>query len=87
LAVSKDGDLYIILPDSTTRTMRILKGSKHGSYADYEEVWSGHGYTGEPLVDKSRLERGDGILSVFVLADAEETPEDRRNVVVLDFGI
>ena len=85
MALSKDGDLYIILPNSTNATMRILKARKEHNYAEYKEVWFGHGYTGEPLVDKSRLERGDGILSVFALADANKARAGSKDVVVLDF--
>jgi len=65
--------------------MQILKATRDGSYADYKEVWLGHGYTGEPLVDESRLEQGDGILSVFALADANKARAGSKDVVVLDF--
>lgn len=87
LAVSKDGDLYIILPDTSTSGIRIFKASRQSRYRAYEEVWADHGrFSGEPLVDIPRLEH-DNILSLFLLVD-EVTPNFYgRDVVVLDFGL
>jgi hypothetical protein len=88
--VSKTGDLYIVLPDFATSEMRIVKASKASGYASYDEVWAGHGLTGEPLVDSARLEH-DNVLSVLVLAEekagAVGSGEGERNVVVLDFQL
>jgi hypothetical protein len=85
LAVSKAGDLFILLPDFGASEMRILKASKESGYASYDEVWRGGRLTGEPLVDSARLEQ-DMVLSVMVLAEEEATP-GKRNVVVLDFQL
>ncbi|KAK0624553.1 hypothetical protein B0T17DRAFT_492645 [Bombardia bombarda] len=85
LVVSRDGHLYIILPDSVSATMRILKASKDTEYAAYEEVWVGSGLTGEPLVDSARVEY-DNVLSLFALADGNDGP-NKKNVVVVDFQL
>lgn len=85
LAVSKAGDLYLILPDSTEPAIRILKTTKADCYSTYEEVWAGRGYTGEPLVDSARLET-EGTLSLFIRAEAVGE-SGRLNVAVLDFEL
>lgn len=85
LAVTRDGDLLILLPGTTTPTMSILKATKAGGYASYEEVWVGNGLSGEPLVDGPRLEQED-ILSVFVMRDVDNS-EGQRVVAILDFQL
>ncbi|KAK3364681.1 hypothetical protein B0T25DRAFT_70976 [Lasiosphaeria hispida] len=85
LAISRDGDLFIILPDSTTTTIKIVKAAKSSGYATYEEVWTGHGFTGEPLIDSARLEH-DNVLSVFIRGDVKGSA-GKKNVVVLDFQL
>jgi len=85
LAVSRDGDLYIILPDASTSTMWIMKASRQSGYSSYERVWTGHGLSGEPLVDTTRLEY-DNALSVFLRKDVKGQP-DKKDVVVLDFTL
>lgn len=86
--MSKTGDLYIVLPDFAASEMRLLKASKMSGYTSYDEVWTGHGLTGEPLVDSARLEH-DNVLSVLVLREEKAAgPSERlRNVVVLDFQL
>ncbi|KAK4187923.1 hypothetical protein QBC35DRAFT_550888 [Podospora australis] len=82
----KTGDLFIILPNSDTKGMHILRATAKNEYQDYEEVWSGKGFMGEPLVDSAQLEEGgDNVLSLMVLADAGG--EGKRDVVVLDFPL
>jgi hypothetical protein len=85
LAVSKTGDLLIVLPDFATSTLRILKASKATGYTSYDEVWAGDGLTGEPLVDSARLEH-DNVLSVVVLSEDKANARGRK-VVVLDFQL
>ncbi|AEO69808.1 uncharacterized protein THITE_2120556 [Thermothielavioides terrestris NRRL 8126] len=85
LAISKTGDLYVILPDFAASRLQILKASKAGGYSSYDEVWTGQGLTGEPLVDSARLEH-DNVLSVLVLAEEKAAPGERK-VVVLDFQL
>lgn len=77
--------MYVILPDSTTSMLRILKATKAEGYSTYDEAWVGKGLVGEPLVDSARLQH-DNILSLFVLRVDEGDP-DRRNVVVMDFRL
>lgn len=85
LAVTRDGDLLVILPGTTTPTMTILKAAKASGYTDYKEVWVGSGLTGEPLLDGPRLEK-DNILSVFVRRDVENS-QGERMVAVLDWQL
>ncbi|KAK1752770.1 hypothetical protein QBC47DRAFT_328152 [Echria macrotheca] len=85
LAVSRGGDLYLILPDSLTPTIRILKATRTDGYSSYQQVWEGGGYSGEPLVDSARL-RSEDILSIFVRRDVHGETE-RKEVVVLDFAL
>ncbi|KUI55823.1 hypothetical protein VP1G_03203 [Cytospora mali] len=86
LAITRDGDLLVILPSTTTPTMMILKVPKARGYADYEEVWIGKGLSGEPLVDGPRLVK-ENILSVFVRRDVEDSKEGKGAVAVLDFQL
>ncbi|KAK3335154.1 hypothetical protein B0T19DRAFT_1658 [Cercophora scortea] len=83
LATTNDGALYIILPDSISATMQILRATPADEYATYEQVWEGHGLTGEPLVDSARLEQ-ENVLSLFACAAVED---GKRNVVVMDFRV
>ncbi|KAK1547857.1 hypothetical protein CPAR01_01824 [Colletotrichum paranaense] len=85
LAISKTGDLFLILPDPTNSSLRILKSSKAKDYAESVEVWRGVGFMGEPLVDSKRLEEED-VLSIFAIAVSATSSKDRQ-VVVLDFQI
>lgn len=78
LAVAKNGDLLIMLPQTTTTALRILRATRASAYDGYEEVWVGTGLTGEPLVDGRRLDT-DNVLSLFVRKE--------RDVAVLDFQI
>lgn len=65
--------------------MRILKASKAEGYVEYKELWTGHGISGEPLVDSSRLDT-DGVLSLFVKSDVDGT-DGQRDIVVMDFEL
>jgi hypothetical protein len=85
LAVSRDGDLYIILPDASVSTMRLIRASRQTNYSSYETVWTGNGLSGEPLVDIPRLEH-DGVLSLFARKDATSRANE-KDVVVLDFHL
>ncbi|KAJ4397651.1 hypothetical protein N0V93_001884 [Gnomoniopsis smithogilvyi] len=89
LAISKESDLYIILPETTDPTtdsaMRILKATKATSYTDYEEVWVGKGLTGEPLIDGPRLEQ-ENVLSVLIRRAVDGKCRE-RSTAVLDFQL
>lgn len=83
LAVSKEGDLYLILPDNTAPTLTILKASKAIGYSEYELVWRQEGFPStEPLVDTTRLDY-DNVLSVFTRSGSAANVD----VVVLDFEL
>ncbi|KAI1384247.1 uncharacterized protein F4822DRAFT_64563 [Hypoxylon trugodes] len=89
LAVSKDDDLYLILPDPSSPTLTILKASKETNYSQYELVWQRDGFPPtEPLVDTTRLDY-DNVLSVFTRASngADLDLSVRVDVVVLDFKL
>ncbi len=86
LAVSKTGDLYIILPDFAASELRILRATKASGYSGYDEVWTGRNLTGEPLVDSARLEH-DHVLSVLVLRSEEKASAAERKLAVLDFQL
>jgi hypothetical protein len=62
-----------------------LKAAKPRGYAEYEDVWVGNGYSGEPLIDVPRLEK-ENVLSVLIGQDVEGSG-DKRNVSVLDFTL
>ncbi|KAH8766622.1 hypothetical protein F5883DRAFT_555290 [Diaporthe sp. PMI_573] len=85
LAVTKNGDLLLILPHTSTPVIRILKAAKPRGYSEYEDVWVGNGYSGEPLIDGPRLEK-ENVLSVLIGQDVEGSG-DKRNVSVLDFTL
>ena len=85
LAVSKTGDLYMVLPDFAASELRILKATKASGYSSYDEVWTGRNLTGEPLVDSARLEH-DHVLSVLVLR-SEKASAAERKLAVLDFQL
>lgn len=65
--------------------MRILKASKAEGYAKYEELWTGHGISGEPLIDSVRLDT-DGVLSLFVKSDVDGT-DGKRDIIVMNFDL
>ncbi|KAK6815782.1 hypothetical protein PG987_016548 [Apiospora arundinis] len=78
LAVSRDGDLYFILP-GVDNGLSIWKAAKWDAYRNYALVWSnGNNSYGEeeafpltePLVDTYRLDH-DNVLSVFTRRYAE----------------
>lgn len=83
LAVSQSGDLLIILPDSNTPGLTILRALKTHGYAKYQRIWQGGGLSGEPLADIRRLNNGDGVLSVFT----RRFRDYEKEVVVLDFEL
>ena len=89
VAVSRDDDLYFVLPpDATAPALTILKASKSDGYSTYELVWRKDGFPPtEPLVDTARLDY-DNVLSVYTRATAAaERSEGKNDVVVLDFQL
>ncbi|RWA09121.1 hypothetical protein EKO27_g5989 [Xylaria grammica] len=85
LAVSRDGDLYFVLPHHADPVLTILRASKASRYAEYELVWRGSGFPPtEPLVDKARLGY-DNVLSVFTRV--LNSLEGNVDVIVLDFQL
>lgn len=85
LAVTKEGDLLLILPETTKPIMRIRKATKASAYSAYEEVWVGKGLTGEPLIDGPRLEE-ENVLSLLIRRDVDGNCLE-RDIAVLDFRL
>ncbi|KAI1445949.1 hypothetical protein F5Y02DRAFT_426255 [Annulohypoxylon stygium] len=89
LAVSKDDDLYLILPDHAAPILRILKATKKSDYSDYKLVWQEDGFPPtEPLVDATRLQY-DNVLSIFTRSSngSDMDSHAQVDVVVLDFKL
>lgn len=87
--MSKDDDLYLILPDHKAPTLTILKATKASGYSDYELAWQRDGFPPtEPLVDSTRLDY-DNVLSVFTRAanGGDMDSGARVDVVILDFRL
>ncbi|KAK9769376.1 hypothetical protein SCAR479_13935 [Seiridium cardinale] len=86
LAISKTGDLFLVLPDNEEPTLTILKATKAGGYTNYDLVWKRDGFPpADPLVDVTRLDQ-DNVLSVLTRQDVGKASEG-RNVVVVDFNL
>ncbi|KAH8592674.1 hypothetical protein B0O99DRAFT_689521 [Bisporella sp. PMI_857] len=85
MAVSKIGDLFIVIPDGPNGSiLTIIKATKKGKYEDYKVVWRKDGFPTEPLLDVEGLEK-NGVLSIFSITPKEGGKEG--NVVVLDFDV
>lgn len=82
LCVDRKSNVYAILPGNTDSSLEIMQARKERNYARFEQVWLGHGFDGEPLVDVQRLEISDD-LSVFIGTSKEE--DGIGSVVVIDF--
>ncbi|RYP54524.1 hypothetical protein DL768_000726 [Monosporascus sp. mg162] len=89
VVVSRDDDLYFVLPDTEAPTLTILKALKDDGYSTYELVWRKEGFPPtDPLVDETRLDY-DNVLSVYTRAVAEgvDVGAKSNNVVILDFQL
>ncbi|KAI9933511.1 hypothetical protein ASPWEDRAFT_116380 [Aspergillus wentii DTO 134E9] len=76
--------VLFILPSNTERELVIMRSRSNiqGSDRDFEIIWRGEGYTGEPLVDEESFSQA-GLLSILIL---HEDADDRK-VVVLQFDM
>ena len=85
VADGKDGSVWFVLPgnvDDSLTVGRRLKTALDGNvYGDFEVIWRGDGFDGEPLIDE-RLWRDERRLSVMTRTAGED---GERRVVVLDF--
>lgn len=78
--------LFFILPSNTQSELLILRSGprdNQGFYGDYEIIWRGNGYTGEPLVDEEGFVEF-GVLSIFT---TRGKVGGKREVVVLHFRV
>lgn len=84
LCVDRQSNVYAILPGNTDSSLEIMQARKEHGYTNFEQIWMGHGFDGEPLIDVQRFEIADE-LSVFI---GISKGEDRTgSVVVLDFKL
>jgi hypothetical protein len=70
--------VFFVLPGEENGELVILRASleeQSGAYNEYEVVWRGEGYSGEPLVDEEALE--ERRLSILIIRE--------QKVVVIDF--
>lgn len=87
IAIGKDNNLYLALPDSANRSLRILKATSSSGYKMFDQGYEIQGCDAEPLIDKARLEE-DGDLSILTTRFSE-TGENaaERDVVVIDLEV
>jgi hypothetical protein len=79
-----ESNLYAILPGNTNSSLTVLKALKSQNHDQFEIVWKGDGFDGEPLIDHVRLDESS-VLSVFTRTSKDEN--GNRKVVVLDFDL
>lgn len=84
ICADMESNLYAILPGNTNSSLTILKALKSQNHDQFEIVWKGDGFDGEPLIDHMRLDESS-ILSVFTRTSKDEN--GNRRVVVLDFDL
>lgn len=77
-------NLYAILPGNTDSSLTVLRALKSQNHDQFQIVWRGDGFDGEPLIDHMRLDESS-VLSVFTRTSKDEN--ENREVVVLDFDL
>jgi hypothetical protein len=83
IAIGKNNNLYLALPDSSKQTLKILRATSSSGYKTFDRGYDFEGCEGESVVDKARLEQKDelAILTTRVI-DPVSGGKD-RNVVVI----
>jgi len=78
VAIAKNNNLYLALPDSATQSLKILRATSSSSYEIFDQGFDLEGCDGEPAVDKVWLEEDNelGILTTRAVGS------DRDVVVV-----
>jgi hypothetical protein len=83
----RNGDVYFVLPGNLDHSLLVgRRRIRHedelgGIFEDFEVIWKGEGYDGEPLIDEV-LFREQHCLSIMTRTSAKE-----RKVVALDWEI
>lgn len=87
IAIGKDNNLYLALPDSSSQSLRVLKATSSSGYKTFVQGYEFQGCDAEPLIDKARLEEDDD-LSILTTRNSE-TGENgiERDVVVIDLEL
>jgi hypothetical protein len=81
MCVDLKGNIYLILPGNCDASLTVLRGRKDEGCKNFETVWRGDGYDGEPQVDVQLLEKSDTV-SIFT-----RTSGVGKKVVVLDLAL
>ena len=92
MAVTKQNDIYLILPDNrgtnpgdrSAGDLIILKATKKGGFKDYVLVWRGGRFSSEPRVDQARLDHDD-VLSLYLRKEGLDGQLPK--IVVLEFDM
>ena len=82
ICVDRKNHIYLILPGNVDSSLVVMRAREANT--EFEPIWIGKGFDGEPLVDVQRLE-GSDVLSIFT-----RTVKDTNaaaQVVVLDFNL
>lgn len=83
LAVANSGELIALIPSNTNTEVYIYSSTVAGSFKDWKLLWTGTGFSTEPLFDKARL-KDQNILSVF-FRQSGSYPD--RRLQVIDFAL
>ena len=84
MCVDRNNNVYLVLPGNSDSSLSITKASKKEDYVNFDIIWRGDKFDGEPLVDVQRLE-GSDCLSIFTRTDRKG--DGTKDVVVLDFSL
>lgn len=92
MAVTKQNDVYFILPDNrgtnsgdrSAGDLIVLKVTKERGFKDYVLVWRGGRFSSEPRVDRARL-YCDDVLSLYLRKEGLDG--QLPCIVVLEFDL
>ncbi|KFX94393.1 hypothetical protein V490_04370 [Pseudogymnoascus sp. VKM F-3557] len=87
MAVTKQNDLYFILPDNrgtnsgdrSAGDLIVLKATQEREFKDYVLVWRGGRFSSEPRVDRARLDYDD-VLSLYLRKEGLDEVDPIRKV-------
>lgn len=82
IAIAKNNNLYLALPDSATQSLKILRATSSSGYKKFDQGYDLGGCEGEPVVDKARLEQ-DNELAILTTRAIESD----RDVVVVSLKV
>jgi hypothetical protein len=74
--------VILVLPGNTDSSLSLMRARKKDGYREWEKLWTGKGFDGEPCADVGRLE-GSDVLSVLTRRE----DDGKRSVVTLDFDL